>query len=173
MSPRSIGCTALASLVLAVSVAAQAPATSSQTPTTQKPTQTPAAPKPQAARPSAVTVEGCLVREADVPGRKPNIAERQGVMEDYILTSTKIVKGSAAEPTRPTGTAGTAGPARMYQVKGISDDKLKSLLGKRVQVEGTLADLDEPAKPSAGSEDIADIQGSSVRQVSGECPAKP
>jgi hypothetical protein len=113
------------------------------------------------------------VREADVPGRKPNIAERQGVMEDYILTSTKIVKGSAPEAPRPTGTTGTAGAPRMYQVKGINDDKLKALLGKRVQVEGTLADLDEPAKPSAGSEDIADIQGSSVRQVSGECPAKP
>jgi hypothetical protein len=164
MSPRSIGCTALASFALAASVAAQAPASQ-----TQKPT----AATPQASRNSLVTIEGCLVREADVPGRKPNIAERQGVMEDYILTSTKVVKGSAPEATRPTGTTGTAGTLRMYQVKGINDEKLKALLGKRVQVEGTLADLDEPAKPSAGSEDIADIQGSSVRQVSGECPAKP
>jgi len=164
MSPLSIGCTALASFALAASVAAQAPATQAQTPTTAK---------PQAPRPSAVTIEGCLVREADVPGRKPNIAERQGVMEDYILTSTKVVKGSVPEATRPTGTTGTAGVSRMYQVKGVSDDKLKALLGKRVQVDGTLADLDEPAKPSAGSEDLADIQGSAVRQVTGECPAKP
>jgi hypothetical protein len=164
MSPRSIGCTALTSIALAVSVAAQAPATQSQTPTA----------KPQTSSASAVTIEGCLVREADVPGRKPNIVERRGVMEDYILMSTKVVKGSApSDAARPTGTTGTAGASRLYQVKGIDDERLKALLGKRVQVEGTLADLDEPAKPSAGAEDIADIQGSSVRQVSGECPAKP
>jgi hypothetical protein len=148
-------------MALVASAAAQAPATSQA----QKPA-SPAA--PQAGK-AAVTIEGCLVREQDVPGRKPNIAERQGVMEDYILTSTKVVKGA----DQPTGTAGTAGPSRMYQVKGIKDDMLKPLLGKRVQVEGTLQDLDKPATPSPGSEDLADIQGASIRQVSGECPAKP
>src|SRR4029453_9626260 len=43
------------------------------------------------------TVVGILAkhrqREQDVPGRKPNVAERAGVMEDYILTSAKVVKG--------------------------------------------------------------------------------
>lgn len=33
------------------------------------------------------------MREADVPGRKPNVAERAGIAEDYILTRTKIIKG--------------------------------------------------------------------------------
>jgi hypothetical protein len=170
MSLRIIGSTALASLALAIGVAAQAPAS------TQPQTQTPARP-PQAANAPAVTIEGCLVREKDVAGRKPNIVERQGVMEDYILTSTKIVKGSAPTAStrrdQPTGTAGTAAGSRMYQVKGIDDAKLQALVGKRVQVEGTLADLDEPATPSPGAEDLADIESSSIRQVSGECPSKP
>ena len=174
MSSRIIGSTALASLALAIGVAAQAPA-SSQPPATQPQTQTATKPT-QAAGAAMVTIEGCLVREKDVPGRKPNIVERQGVMEDYILTSTKMVKGSAptasTRPDRPTGTAGTAG-SRMYQVKGIDDAKLQALVGKRVQVEGTLADLDEPAAPSPGAEDLADIESSSIRQVSGECPSKP
>jgi hypothetical protein len=161
MSPRSIGWTALATLALAAHVAAQAPAGQSQA--------QPAA-RPQATSAPAVTIEGCLVREADVPGRKPNIVERQGVMEDYILMSTKVIKGG---PDRPTGTAGTAGASRMYHVKGIDEAKLKALLGKRVQVEGSLSDLDEPATPSAGAEDLADVQGTTIRQVSGECPAKP
>ena len=159
MSPRSMVCTGLATMALAVGAAAQAPQT-------QPPTR-PAA--PQTSSTATVTVEGCLVREQDVPGRKPNIVERQGVMEDYILTSTKIVKGA----DKPTGTAGSSAASRMYQVKGIDDKMLKSLVGKRVQVEGTLKDLDEPAKPAPGAEDLADIQGASIRQVSGECPAKP
>jgi hypothetical protein len=97
-------------------------------------------------------------------------------MEDYILTSTKIVQGSApsGSAAKPTGTAGTAGGSatgRMYQVKGIDDEKLKPLLGKRVEIEGTLADLDEPAKPSPGAEDLADLQGTTIRQVTGDCPA--
>jgi hypothetical protein len=61
----------------------------------------------------------------------------------------------------------------MYQVKGVDDERLKALAGKRVQVEGSLKDLDEPATPKPGAEDIADIHGASIRQVSGDCPAKP
>jgi hypothetical protein len=162
MSRCSIACTGLATIALAISAAAQAPATS-QTPTPA----TPAA--SQAASTAAVTIEGCLVREQDVPGRKPNVVERTGIGEDYILISTKIVKGA----DKPTGTAGTAGPSRMYQVKGIDDGQLKPLVGKRVQVEGTLKDLDKPATPTPDAADLADIQGASIRQVTGECPAKP
>jgi hypothetical protein len=157
-------CAAAGTLALTINIAAQNPPA---TPQTQPPAQTPATAQNPAA---AVTVEGCLVREADVPGRKPNIVERQGIMEDYILTSTKMVKGSApssaaGRPDQPTGTAGTTA---MYHVKGIDDERLKPLLGKRVQIEGNLQDLD---KPSPGSEDLPDIQASNIRQVTGDCPA--
>jgi hypothetical protein len=65
------------------------------------------------------------MREADVPGRRPNVAERA----DNILTSTKIIKGLAARGTgqaRPgetlTGTSGTQ--AAMYEIEGINDEQL-------------------------------------------------
>ena len=75
-------------LALSAAVAAQNPP--AQEPRPQQPaTQTQPRAQDQA---RAVTVEGCLMREADVPGRRPNVAERAGIGEDYILTSTKIIK---------------------------------------------------------------------------------
>ena len=65
----------------------------------QNPTQQP--PATASAQEHSVTVEGCLVREKDVPGRQPNTAERAGVMEDFILTNAKIVKGG--HTPRPRG----------------------------------------------------------------------
>src|SRR5688572_2261138 len=47
-----------------------------------------------AATAQAVTVTGCLKAEKDVPGRRPNVAERAGVTEDYILTNVKMAQGS-------------------------------------------------------------------------------
>jgi hypothetical protein len=152
-----------AAFALTVSVAAQttAPAGQSQ----------PASPA-ATSQAGAVTLEGCLAREDAVPGREPNIVERRGIMEDYILTSTKVVKGSApasssAQTDRPTGTSGATA---MYHVKGLNDDRLKTMVGKRVQVEGTLSDLD---KPTPGSTDLPDINATTIRQVTGDCAAKP
>ena len=62
----------------------------------QNPPQNPPAPPTAAQAASAsqtVTIEGCLVQEKDIPGRAPNVAEKAGVMEDYILTSAKFLKG--------------------------------------------------------------------------------
>lgn len=89
---------------------------------------------------ASVTVEGCLVREKDVPGREPNVAERAGVMEDYILTNVKWVKGSphsmadahtsgahasgtstgSTTGTSATGTTGATGAATGEQTAGTS-----------------------------------------------------
>ncbi len=63
----------------------------------------------QASGPQAVTVEGCLVREQAVAGREPNVAERAGIMEDYILTNVKFLKGSPHAAHSPAGTAGATG----------------------------------------------------------------
>jgi hypothetical protein len=136
-----------------------------QTPTTRAPmTQDQAA---------AVTVEGCLMREEDVPGRKPNVAERAGIAEDYILTSTKVIKGSAPAASAsagetPTGTSGMK--AAMYKVEGIDDEKLKQHVGRRVQIEGTLENVDRTG--ATGAADLAEIRGTVIRQVAGDCPAK-
>jgi hypothetical protein len=124
-----------------------------------------------------VTVEGCLVREADVPGRKPNITEKAGIAEDYILTSTKVVKGSApsagasAKPgDTPTGTSGMR--ALMYEVEGIDHDSLKQHVGKRVQIEGTFENLERATAPASPTADLVQLKGTVIRPASGDCPAK-
>ena len=174
MSRSLFGCALAGMLALSTGIAAQdKPTTQYPNPpsTTQPTTQrTPAA--DQAAN---VTVEGCLVREQDVPGRKPNVAERAGVMEDYILTSAKVVKGSAPKSAaaapkvgEPTGTSGTA--SDMFDVKGIADERLKEFVGKRVQIDGTFDDLDRSAS-AATAEDLVNIDGTVIRAATGECPA--
>lgn len=169
MNSHLVGCAAAGVFALAIGAAAQEPPS-------YPPGQ--AQPRPPAAQTekATVTVEGCLMREQDVPGRKPNVAERAGAMEDYILVSAKMIKGSApqaatapTQPDQPTGTSGTLSP--MFDVKGITDSRLKELVGKRVQIDGTFADVTK--SPSAGpTEDLADIRGTTIRQVSGECPPK-
>ena len=160
-------CTAAGVFALAVGVAAQNPPA---TPQTQP--QTPAA----QSQPIA-TVEGCLVREQDVPGRAPNAAERAGVLEDYILTSAKVVKGSAppaaassARPGEPVGTSGSAS-VTMFDVKGMDDARLKEFVGKRVQIDGTFADVEKSpsAKPT---EDLIDLRATAIRAASGDCSQK-
>jgi len=151
-------------VALAVGVAAQAPATSTQT-------------QPQsAAAPAQITVEGCLVNEQDVPGRKPNVVEKAGVTTDYIVTNAKMIKGtapSAAAPSaragEPVGTSGTSAP--MFDVKEIDGSKLKPLVGKRVQIDGTFADLTKSAT-AAPTEDLVDIKATAIREVPGDCSAK-
>jgi hypothetical protein len=150
------------SLGIALSIAAQAQAPA------------PAAQTPAAAPAGTVTVEGCLVREADVPGRKPNVAERAGVTEDYILTSSKMVKGSApgaaARPEdRPVGTAGA--PAAMYEVEGVDADKIKPHLGRRVQIDGTFENANRT--PTGPADELVQIRATMIRPVPGECPPKP
>jgi hypothetical protein len=164
MNRNLVGCAMASVFALAVGVMAQEP------PPTQPPTRTPAAQEQP-----AVTVEGCLMREQDVPGRKPNVAERAGVMEDYILAHAKVIKGTApkgsteAKPGEPTGTSGQLAP--MFDVKGIDADQLKPFVGQRVQIDGSFADVTK--SPTAGpTEDLVDIRGTTIRAAKGECPPK-
>jgi len=168
---RGIVVTALISLLIAPFAAAQAqnanPPQSS--PVTVQPT---------------TTLTGCLYREDQVPGRKPNVVERAGILEDYILAGVTV----AGEPQRPTGTAGSAGTAvpstgTMYKVENIADEKLKALVGKRVEVTGHIDPEGRSrlgvggAKPDAGigpdKISLPEIEASSIREVPGTCTAKP
>ena len=171
MSCHLFGCVFAGALAFTAAVAAQEP----------KPY--PPADRSPAAQDQArtVTVEGCLMREADVPGRKPNIAERAGIAEDYILTSTKMVKGKAPATTTaqarpgdtPTGTTGMRG--LMYEVEGIEEDKLKQHAGRRVQIDGTFENVDRaqaPADRQTPTAALVQIRGTALRQVAGECPPK-
>ena len=132
-----------------------------------------------------VTVEGCLMREADVPGRKPNVAERAGIAEDYILTRSKLIKGtepraSASEERRGESATGTSGTTpgnlgTMYEVEGIDDERLKQHVGHRVQIEGRFENVDRAQakkEQRTPADDLVEIRGTTIRQVSGECAAK-
>jgi hypothetical protein len=162
-------------LALTTAVAAQDPPAQPTTP------RAPAGQdQPRTSQARAVTVEGCIMREADVPGRRPNVAERAGVAEDYILTSTKMIKGSAPAGTAatrtaetPTGTSGSQGT--MYEIEGIDDQQLKQHVGQRVQIDGMFENVDRAAAaPERGTpaDDLVEIRGTTIRKVAGECAAK-
>jgi hypothetical protein len=147
----------------------------------QGPSQNPPASAGAAQGQGLVTVEGCLWFEADVPGRRPNVAERGagavGVdrFQDYILADTKIIKGSApasataaGQVDRPTGTAGAAGlPIEtMYEIEGLDEDVLKQHTGRRVQIDGVFEKL---GSDRVTLEDLLDVEATAIRPVSGEC----
>jgi hypothetical protein len=134
----------------------------------------------------ATTLVGCLYREDQVPGRKPNVAERAGVLEDYILAdasmpSTQSKPGATPEATGTTGTAPASG--NMYKVEGPPDERLKALVGKKVEVTGRIDPEGGPgATPGAPRPDrglgpdqinLPEFEASSVREISGTCPATP
>jgi hypothetical protein len=157
-----------------VAAAALSTVVAAQNPQGQ-PQRTPATPdQPSAQAAQSVTVEGCVMREADVPGRKPSLPEQAGISEDFILTSSKVVKGSAPALAKPGDKpVGTAGSQAMFKIQGVDRDKLKELAGRRVQIEGTFEHL-ERAKPGAAttSDDLVEIRGTTIRQATGDCPAK-
>ncbi len=164
--------------VLTVTVAVGAQTPPQQPPPTQRPTMRTAPAQDQS---KVVTVEGCLMREADVPGRKPNVTERAGIGEDYILTTTKMVKGSeprtVTAPTKPgdTATSSSRGAAAMYEVEGISDDDLKPYLGRRVQIDGAFENLGSPQVTPEGqgsANALVQIRGTMIRPAVGNCAAK-
>ena len=63
----------------------------------------------------------------------------------------------------------------MYKVTKIDDERLKALLGKRVEITGTIK-ADDDAKPAdrATNTNLPNIEGTSIREVTGaSCPASP
>ena len=179
----------------AFAIACAGAATAAQTPTgsapPQEPTQQPATP-PSESRASTqaqtTTLFGCVYREQDVPGRTPNVAERAGVMEDYILADAQS-SNKESQPGAPaaTGTSGASGA--MYKLEHAADEKLRALVGKRVEVTGRIdAEAgDKAGKPagttgaapqpdrSAGPDkiELPEFEVTSIREVSGTCPASP
>ena len=148
------------------------------------------APQPRTQQPRAdptkgpaITLDGCLYREDSIPGRSPNVAEKAGVLEDYVLADasparerSRLSDPPIADKGRPPD-APAAGLAsgRMYKVTKIDDERLKALLGKRVEITGTIK-ADDDAKPAdrATNTNLPNIEGTSIREVTGaSCPASP
>jgi len=157
-------------------VMAQAPGQTPAQPTGQTPgIQEPDRDRASADETGMTTVTGCVYREQDVPGLKPNIAERAGIGEDYILADIK--PGGSSEAS---ASSNPLSGLRMVKLEGVDDERLRSFVGQRVEVSGTVSDLEDArqsatpgATGSGDAPDLANFEVSSIRQVSGDCPASP
>lgn len=171
----------------------QTPTSDPQRPTTSQPQtdrQQPTTSSQQRANDQSVTITGCLKEEKDVPGRSPNVAERAGVGEDYILTNVKMGQGSSTS---------AMGLGSMYEVKGIGDEELKKHLNHQVEVMGRISNNNAGSGSTAGrtgttgttgggttgttgqrgggtsgtmGNDLPEIQATSIRMVAATCPAQ-
>ena len=125
-------------------------------------------------RPAApVTVEGCVMKEVDVPSRRPpeNERARAEADDDYVLTNTKIISGTAPSPAKPHTESANV-PALMYDIEGIAKDQLKMHVGKRVQIDGAFDHVENAKLPVTFATDLVEIKGTALRSVAGACPAK-
>jgi hypothetical protein len=126
-----------------------------------------------------ITLVGCLYREQAVPGRTPNVAEKAGVLEDYILAGASMPADAAKNTTLATG--------NMYKVENIPDEKLKTLVGKRVEVMGKIDPEGGGAlgRPTSGPTpdknpaspdtiNLPEFEATSIKEATGgTCPATP
>jgi hypothetical protein len=181
----------LAASFAGAAVSAQSPTPTQQPPATERPEATEAQDAQTPQRPAmgaTTTLSGCVYKEEDVAGREPNVAEGAGVLEDYILAEVKPSSESPSTSSTP-GAVGTSGAAgRMYKLEQIADERLKSFVGKRVEVVGRIdAEAGDAAAnraegaavgrgdASAGPDELnlAEFEVSEIRGVAGDCPAKP
>jgi hypothetical protein len=119
-------------------------------------------------------------------------AGRPAAMQGYILTDAGPGGGTVGTSGTSAGAAvGTAGSTSSvaktgatYHVSGIGEERLKPLVGKRVEVTGRMGDADarQPASaspsaaPDANRADRAgrlEFQASSIREMPGACPTPP
>jgi hypothetical protein len=140
-----------------VTLGAQAPQTTPtpQAPDNRQPTITQTPNRAQPANPS-ITISGCLQEEKNVAGLKPNVAERAGVTEDYILTNVKI---------SPSSTVSGIGVSSKYEIEGIAEAELKKHLNHQVEVTGQIL---QPAEPSDAT---PDFRATAIKMLAATCTA--
>jgi hypothetical protein len=162
---------AISCVTAGVLFAQQPQPTNPQTPTDPQPPAT-ATQRGDDDRDRMVTATGCLKQEKDVPGARPNVAERAGVTEDFILTQAKLTKGTAG--ARASGRTGA-----MYKISGLDDEKLRSHSNQQVEVQGRLNDrtaITGTTKPTTPGPDTApdevqEIRATSIKMLASTCSA--
>lgn len=104
-----------------------------------------------------VTLTGCLLREQQVEGQTPNVAERADMAPDYILTNVQV------RTTEPAGSGATGTPAAAAGAGGlkvklvqVDNDQMRAHLNHQVEVTGRLevgndGRMDAPKKPAEKS----------------------
>jgi hypothetical protein len=96
----------------------------------------------------SIVVTGCLKEEANVPGRQPNVVERAGILEDFILTNARVSTGSAAGVSSSSSAAGSPGAGSA----GQSSDAAGSQSGSAQSAAGADNEQDRSAAGSSGSQ---------------------
>jgi len=147
---------ALAAFATAVTLNAQAPQ-SPQPPQPATSANPPAATQPAERGQSTqvITIAGCLKEEKDVAGLKPNVAERTGVTEDFILTNAKMAASS---------TVSGIALATRYEVEGIAESELKKHVNHQVEITGTITQA-----TTTDSDPTADFRGTSIKMLAATC----
>lgn len=124
----------------------------------------------------SITLTGCLYHEQSVPGRTPNVAEKAGVLEDYILADASMPADANRSTTLATG--------NMYKLEKIADEKLRAMVGKRVEVAGAIdPEGGEPGRTAGGPTpdrglgpdliNLPEFEATTIKEVAGTCPATP
>ncbi len=147
-------------LTIAALVGASTLTINAQTPQTQPPPRP--APADTAAAAAAtdqqvLTIRGCLKEEKDVPGLKPNVAERAGITEDYVLTNAKMA---------PNSSVSGVGVAPTYEVEGIAEAELKKHINHEVELTGTITQATATAADAT-----PDFKATSIKMIAATCPA--
>lgn len=179
-----------AAAVMALSIASLG----AQTPQTPPPQSQPPQPQPQTQQPATTqnmvtaTLQGCVYKEADIPGRTPNVAEKAGVLEDYILVTSASPSATAGTSgtTPPSPTAGAAAAKmanKAFKLEKIADERLKAVVGKRVEVTGRVdaehGDAKTAGAPAADKSlgpdkiELPEFEVTTIREVEGTCPTTP
>jgi hypothetical protein len=185
-------CGAAAALSLSMAAFAQTPKQQPAQPEPRTQTRT-AAPQPAGSAGQTVVVMGCIQGEANFRkarnlGRGGTAGTGVGVGNEFILIDTKIASAGAPTATG-TETATTGAAAQPFKLTGTNESKVSQLLGKRVEITGTLKPAETagaaPTRgPTAGGtppkidvfagEDLKlrELEVTSVREATGSCPAK-
>ena len=158
MTRRVVGSACACFFAFTVAAAAQS---GQQPPAPQPAEAAPAA----AAQPGGVTVEGCLMREVDVPGRQPLEQDRARVVQEnnYVLTNTTVTQGAAlAEAPRPL----------MYKVRDLKKGDLRNEVGRRVQIDGKFDKVNRARNEVGFMYDLVELKGTTLRRIADTCPGK-
>lgn len=119
---------------------------------------------------TSITLAGCLYRSAQVPG---TTGARAG-SDEFVLADASTRPAAAAE----TGAAGTSGrvppTGNMYEVERLPAERLRALVGKRVELSGKI-DTDGAERPAVDPADdrLPEFEAVSIREIAGTCPATP
>jgi hypothetical protein len=115
-----------------------------------------------AAQASAVTVEGCVVKEVDVPGRIPPEEERSRIVREnnFVLTNTNVTQGTTP-PDAP-------GPL-LYKIKDLKKSDLTGHVGHKVKIEGTFDKVGRAKNPISYASDLVELKGTAITMIADSC----